>query len=202
MNTAELKRALSRKPNSKTRHPEVTPTMSEAVLGLTDLAHIKQTPAIAKIKYGSVQQASYIAHRGHYFKNLEDALRYGNNTTWKLAEYYVDNDGLFLLHMPSNRELATVAQRHLETIPDYIDDEEAARDIYARELIEEYSLAVKVTGDYALYFDYGDTADYVEGHIDGKGRQITTIVKLSHEHCLRRATYRKDAKTMTITYYR
>lgn len=117
MNTAELKRALSRKPNSKTRHPEVTPTMSEAVLGLTDLAHIKQTPAIAEIKYLTTRQVDFIAHRNHHFKTLDDALSYGNNTAWKLAEYCVDNDGLFLLHMPSNRELATVAQRHLETIP-------------------------------------------------------------------------------------
>lgn len=201
MNERELKRILSHKPNGHTDHPDPDVTMSEAVFGLTDLAHIQQTPAIAEMKLLEPSYPVFTNPSGHTFSKLEDALRFGNQRTWKLAEYYVDNAGLFLVFLPSSRELATVAQQQLESISTYVDDEQTAREIYAKNLVEQYGLVLKVTGDYRLYFDFGNTADHVEGTINGQGGQSTIITKVNRTHCLRRATYKEGAKRMTLTNY-
>lgn len=200
MTNQEIARALTRKSNGRTVHLEPVATMSEATYSLTDLSHIKDVPAVAEVRFTNELQPLFTA-RGNLFNKLEDAIGRDQLDHWKLAEYYVDNNGLYLVYLPNSDELAQIAQEHLEVIPTCIDDEESARNQIVRSLYAGHNLAVKVTGDFSLYLDYGDKADCIDASINVKGGQSITLRTVDHEHCLRRLTYRQDARKITSTTY-
>lgn len=203
MTLKEIQRTLSRKIQPETTRPAAAVTMSDASLSLTRISQIDRIPGIASIHYGkNASHALFHTPSDHIFTTLDAALTYGNIQTWRLAEYYLDGSGLYLVYLPQDDDvLVTRATQHLTRIPNYIDDEESAQKIIARELINDYSRAIKVVGDFCLYFDFDKTADYIEAYVDANSRQHICLTKVDREHRLFRVAYLQDSPTMTVTHY-
>lgn len=176
MTKQQIRRALSNRPNGHTERIDIAPTMSEHAYTLEQIARIdaKHVPDIARVLIYKALQPIYVAN-DHHYDSVQAALEHQPQPNWKLADHYVDKDGLYLVYLPSTEEMATIAQQRLDSISNHFDNEEEAKVAIALELFKKFGFVIRVRGDFEFYLDHGDTADCVIATINSRAQQGISI---------------------------